>query len=115
MEIPGIGTLDLSQFDLDMAALGGYAQWANPDIQADIVIWMLEQYMRIAVDHGADLVFVTESFCGHGFVATGPDADPEARCYLGPGTELWFDVTCIHPNEKGHEAIFELFQAVVEE
>ena len=115
LEIPGLGAFDLSQFDLDMAALGGYAQWADPDMQAQIVIWILEQYMRIAVDHGADLVFMTESFCGHGFVATGTDADPEARCYLGPGAELWFDVTCIHPNDAGHAAIFDLFQAVVEE
>ena len=61
MATPGLGTLDGSQFDLDLAALGGCPQWANPAIQADIVIWMLEQPMGIAVDHGADLVFMTES------------------------------------------------------
>ena len=46
---------------------------------------------------------------------TGADADPEATCYLGPGAELYFDVTCIHPNDAGHHAMFEMFRDVIQE
>ena len=110
-----IGDWDLAQSDLNLGELVGFNEWADPAIQADIVIWLMEQYMRIAVDYQVDLAFMLESFCGHGYVATGPLADPEARCYLGPEAALWFDITCFHPNSKGHAAIFELFQAIIAE
>ena len=71
--------------------------------------------MRIAVDYQVDLIWLLESFCGHGFVATGPDADTESRCYRGPDAELYFDITCIHPNDAGHHALSELFKAVIAE
>ena len=113
LDIPGIGKVDLSSFDLNLAAIAGYKPWADPKKQAEIVIWLLEQYLRIAVDYQADMVFMLEHFCGHGYVATGPEADPENRCYLGPDAKLWFDETCIHPNPDGHSAIFEMFKAEI--
>lgn len=98
-----------------VAGLAGLEEWAQPEVQAEIVIWMLERYMEIAVAHGVDLVWMLEHFCGHGWVATGPSADTSARCYRGPDAERWFDETCIHPNAAGHQAIYEMFRAVVEE
>ncbi len=115
LDIPGIGPVDLSQFDLSLAALAGMKEWEKPEVLEDIVIWMLEQYMRIAVQYQADMIFLLEHFCGHGYVATGPEADPENRCYEGPDAELYFDVTCIHPSAAGHTAIYQMFRAVVEE
>ena len=113
LDVPGIGAVDLSSFDVNLAELGGYTEWADPTVQEAIVIWMLEQFTRISVDHEADIAWLLEHFCGHGYVATGPDADPENRCYQGPDAELYFDETCIHPNPAGHGAIFDLFQALV--
>jgi lysophospholipase L1-like esterase len=98
-----------------VAALAGYGAWEKPEIQTEIVIWLLEEYMRIAAEHDVDLIWMLEHFCGHGFVATGEDADTDNRCYRGPDAALWFDDTCIHPNSTGHNAIFEMFKSVIEE
>ena len=76
-----------------------------------MVIWANEQYMRIAVDTHTDMILMLEHFCGHGF----HNDDPTTRCYRGPGTERWFDLTCIHPNPTGHQVIADMFMAVVNE
>jgi lysophospholipase L1-like esterase len=89
--------------------------WADPALLESLVIWALEQYMAVAVETQTDLVWMLEGFCGHGFVATGPNADPNNRCYRGPMTERWFDLTCIHPNPVGHGALADMFMAVVSE
>ncbi len=94
------------------ASLAGYGgEWEDPDALAEMVIWANEQYMSIAVETGADMIFMLEGFCGHGFHSD----DPSAPCYRGPGTERWFDDTCIHPNTRGHQAIADMFMAVVDE
>jgi len=98
-----------------VAGLAGLQTWDNPEDLAELVIWANEQYMRIAVDYGVDMIWMLEHFCGHGWVATGPNADTSARCYLGPNTERWFDETCIHPNEAGHDEIADMFQMVIAE
>ena len=88
------------------AGLAGFgAEWEDPELLAELVIWANEQYMRIAVESQADMVFMLEHFCGHGF----NHARPDAPCYRGPSAENWFDLTCIHPNELGHRAIADLF------
>jgi len=115
IDIPWVGEVDLSQFDISVAALAGYGTWEKPEVQEAIVIWLLEEYMRIASEHDVDIIWMLEHFCGHGFVATGADADTENRCYRGPDAELWFDDTCIHPNAAGHNAIYQMFRAVIEE
>jgi len=69
--------------------------------------------MRLAVEFQVDLAWMLESFCGHGYVATGADADMSNRCYRPDDPSRWFDVTCIHPNERGHTEIFKLFRALV--
>lgn len=97
------------------AGAAGFAEpWEQPELLEQNVIWILEQYMALAVEFQYDLVFMMEQFCGHGFVATGRDADPSAACYLGPGAEPWFDLTCTHPNPQGHGALAELFEQVIE-
>lgn len=68
-----------------------------------------EGWVRVAAEHGFDVVFLLEQFCGHGYLA----GDPTNECYRGPDAETWFDGTCIHPNQDGHEAIAQLFEAVV--
>ena len=113
LDIPGIGEIDLSDLGIPVALLAGYGEWEKPEVQADIVIWMLEQYMRIAVEYQADMIWTVESFCGHGYVASGDKADPETVCYLGPDSDLYFDETCVHPSPAGHNALFEMFKAVV--
>jgi lysophospholipase L1-like esterase len=90
------------------AELAGYTDTTDPALQ-DMVVSALEDYMSISVDHGVDLVFLLETFCGHGYNRE----DPNGRCYRGPGAELWFDLTCIHPNPAGHAVLADLVMDVV--
>ena len=41
--------------------------------------------------------------------------DPTSRCYRGEDAELWFDLTCTHPNPKGHRVISDMIMSVVRE
>ena len=96
----------------DVSGLAGFDQPVPyPDQLASLVVWVNEQYLSIAVENGADMIFLMEDFCGHGFNAD----DPTAPCYRGPGNENWFDLTCIHPNPTGHDHIKDMFMAVVNE
>jgi lysophospholipase L1-like esterase len=96
----------------DVSGLAGFDEpIPAPDDLAAMVIWANEQYVRIAVDHGADVIFMLEDFCGHGFERDNT-AGP---CYRGPNTPGWFDLTCIHPNPAGHDHITDMFMAVVNE
>ncbi|MFZ5479303.1 MAG: SGNH/GDSL hydrolase family protein [Myxococcota bacterium] len=70
-----------------------------------------QAYAEMAVDHGVDLAFMHERFCGHGF----HHDDPASPCFRGDDAEIWFDNTCIHPNPDGHEELAEMVMAVVDE
>ncbi len=76
---------------------------------AAAISYLQEQYLRVAVETGTDMVFALEAFCGHGFMR-----DTVNACYGGPDAELWFDLTCIHPNPAGHAALADLFQTVMD-
>ena len=82
----------------------------DPDFMA-MATWMQGEMMRIAVQHEADMVFMGEHTCGHGHNKDNPDG----RCYRGASTDLWFDLTCMHPNADGHAGIADLFVAAVDE
>ena len=92
------------------AGLAGYETITDPALE-EMVIWAMEEFMAIAVDNNADMLFLLETFCGHGYARD----DPNGRCYRGAGAELWFDMTCIHPNAAGHGVISDMFMAVVQE
>jgi len=96
----------------DVSGLAGFDQPVPaPDELSEVVVWMQEQYMQIAMDTGTDMIFMFEGFCGHGFNAD----DPTAPCYRGPGNEQWFDFTCTHPNDIGHLELADMFiQTVME-
>ncbi|MFT7518829.1 MAG: hypothetical protein ACI9MC_000963 [Kiritimatiellia bacterium] len=92
------------------ASLAGFGQTiSDPDI-AQMVVYTLEQYMALAVETGSDMLFLQETFCGHGFARD----DPAGRCYQGPGAQLWFDLTCVHPNPRGHKEIAKMIVSVVD-
>jgi hypothetical protein len=96
----------------DVSALAGFDQPVPAVAElADLVVWIEEEYGKMAVETGTDMIFLLEEFCGHGFNRD----DPTAPCYRGPGAELWFDLTCIHPNPTGHQHIADMFMAVVGE
>lgn len=96
----------------DVSGLAGFDQPVpSPQDLAAMVVWANEQYMSIAVESQADMIFMLEDFCGHGFNAD----NPAAPCYRGPGNATWFDLTCIHPNPTGHQHIADMFMAVVDE
>ena len=96
----------------DVSGLAGFDQPVpNPEQLTELILWANEQYMSIAVDTQTDMLFLLETFCGHGF---GND-DPTSPCYRGPGTPRWFDLTCIHPNPEGHGVIANNFMAIVSE
>ena len=94
------------------AALAGFGTPPpDPDMLAEVVIGIQEEYMRIAVQNGVDMIWMLEHFCGHGW----NNEDPTARCYLGPNTPRWFDLSCTHPNEAGHQQLASMFMSVVDE
>lgn len=96
----------------DVSGLAGFDMPVpSPEQLADMVVWANEQYMSIAVETQSDMIFMLEHFCGHGFNAD----NPEAPCYRGPNTEVWFDLTCIHPNPTGHDQVTDMFLSVVAE
>lgn len=104
------GTGDVSS--CDTAVIAGFDGDAMVgDALREVVVWANLQYMDIAVSTGSDMVFLLETFCGHGYRRD----DPMSPCYRGPGQELYFDLTCIHPNPRGHGIISDLFFSVVEE
>ncbi|MCA9709050.1 MAG: SGNH/GDSL hydrolase family protein [Myxococcales bacterium] len=104
------GTADV--MSCDVSGLAGFDQPVpNPQELTDVILWINEQYMSIAVDTQTDMLLLMETFCGHGF---GND-DPESPCYRGPGTPRWFDLTCIHPNPEGHGVIADNFWSIIEE
>ncbi len=104
------GTADV--MSCDVSGLAGFEEPVpNPEELTDLIIWMNEQYMSLAVDTGTDMLFLLETFCGHGF----GNEDPESPCYRGPGTERWFDLTCIHPNPTGHGVIADNFLSIINE
>jgi len=96
MSCPLAGTLGLSGNQIGLAGA---------------VTAFTERFMDIAVKYNADMIFMLEHFCGHGY----HHDDEESQCYRGPDAELWFDMTCIHPNPKGHAVIAEMFDAVIAE
>lgn len=87
----------------------GFEPWEHPEWLQALMVWANEQFMRIAVETGSDLVFLLETFCGHGFAFD----DVDNRCYRGPDAERWFDLTCIHPNPTGHAQIADFFFQVI--
>ncbi len=93
------------------ANLAGFGEAVTDPALEEMVVWSMEEFMSIAVDTDSDMLFLLESFCGHGFNYD----DPNGRCYRGNEAELWFDLTCIHPNDAGHAAMAEMFMSVIEE
>ena len=91
------------------SSFAGFEDWEDVTQLQDLVLWANEQFLKLAVDTNSDMVFMLEHFCGHGFT----HEDPNGRCYRGPNTERWFDLTCIHPNPSGHGALADLFKDVI--
>jgi lysophospholipase L1-like esterase len=77
---------------------------------APAIVHFQERFMEIATQTKTDMIFLFEHFCGHGYKRN----DATLQCYRGPGAELWFDFTCIHPTPKGHEQIANLFLSVID-
>ena len=99
------GVMDSCSF----ASIAGFnGTWSEG---AAVLSHINEQYMKLAVDTRSDMIFMAETFCGHGFKKD----DPSLQCYRGPNTPVYFDATCIHPNADGATAIANLFFDVVSE
>lgn len=100
----------------DLATCTG-ADWIGMDTAlidprfTSIAAWMMEEYMRIAVETGTDMIFFGEHACGHGYSYQ----DSDGRCYRGADADLWLDLTCMHPSAAGHAGLADLFLAVVDE
>ena len=104
------GTGDL--MSCPAAGLGGFDKpWEDPELLKQLVLWINEQVMDIAVSTQTDMIFMLENFCGHGFKA----GDPTGPCYRGPNNPNYFDLSCIHPTPAGHDVIKDFFTAVIDE
>ena len=91
------------------AALAGFTMHASPQI-VPAHLHINEQFLATVIQHGADLVFTLETFCGHGFHKD----DPSSQCFKGVNTPLWFDpFTCIHPNTTGHHELAHMFETTI--
>lgn len=73
-----------------------------------VFAYLTSEYGRVATKYGRDVVFMEETFCGHGYARE----EPASPCNEVAG-ELWFGFDCIHPNDLGHRAIADLFFSVV--
>ena len=85
---------------------GAGLEW--PYFQAIYSYWQQEA-MKAARETGADMIFLYEHFCGHGFNRNNPNS----VCFAGEDAEPWFDMTCIHPNALGHGQIAEMFYETI--
>ncbi len=102
----GTGMMDSCEF----AAFAGLTGMWDDGVQ--IYAYTETEYMKAAIEYGADVLFLEEMFCGHGHNA----ADPEGPCFgFHDDSELWIATDCIHPNRAGHAAIADGFFAVVSE
>lgn len=93
------------------AGLAGYSYDLSNRQIVERIAWMQTELLTIAADTGTDMIFMGEAFCGHGYNA----ADATGACYRGADAALWFDETCFHPNNDGHDAIAGLFESTIEE
>lgn len=98
--------------DLDSCPMASYLGFSGtiPQLR-DGYIYVNEAFMALAVKYDLDAVLMLENFCGHGFHA----GDPENECYRGDDAEVWFDNTCIHPNETGHAEMQRMFRETIEQ
>jgi lysophospholipase L1-like esterase len=92
-----------------LAEMAGLSEPVTDPALEEMVLWVNSEMMRVATEQDADMLFLLERFCGHGF----HHDDPESRCYLGPDAGLWFDNTCVHPNPAGHGQIAGMFMDLV--
>ncbi|MEM6791128.1 MAG: GDSL-type esterase/lipase family protein [Myxococcota bacterium] len=94
----------------DIAPLVGFDQpLATPDAVLEHLDRLNLELVRLAVETDTDVVFAHEAFCGRGVHA----ADAAGPCFRGPDVESWFDLTCIHPNRRGHERLAHAFAEVI--
>ncbi len=104
------GTGDLLSCPASIAA-GFTANWDDPELLKSMVLEASKGFAEVAEETQVDLAFLGELFCGRGFKSD----DPSTPCYRGPGEPTWFDLTCIHPTADGHQAIADMFMAVINE
>ncbi len=103
------GTGDIA--DCTGAELSGLEGVMDRDDFKEMLAWTQEEYMSIAMDNGADMFFLMEEFCGHGYSR----GEVDAMCDRGDDAELYFDLTCIHPNAAGHAHIAEMVESIIDE
>jgi len=95
--------------NMSSCPLAGFAGLSGVwDAGLPVFAYLTEEYARIAAKYGRDVMFMQESFCGHGYARD----DSNSPCY-GVSGDLWFAVDCIHPNAQGHAAIADLFYATI--
>lgn len=93
------------------APQAGYDEaWGDRADLSGVIRQANVEYARMAAARGVDLLFMEESFCGHGFSR----AQTDNLCHT-PGAELYYDLSCFHPNADGHAAIVAAVLAVVDE
>jgi hypothetical protein len=94
------------------ASASGVAEVTDPEkiaLLKAIFDWLSVAYLGVAERQGADVAFLLEAMCGHGFRRD----DPSLPCYRGPDAERFLDLTCIHPNVRGHQELVARFSALV--
>ncbi len=88
-----------------------YGDWPECNELATIVNgW----YLDLAIGFGADVLNMHDLFLGHGWNNSDP-ANPYYCLGCTPTCPCprWFDATCIHPSNTGHEALAGFFRDIV--
>jgi hypothetical protein len=89
----------------------GLEDWPISDELAGIWTgWVLD----MSVEYGADLLRLHHLFAGHGYNNTDTSnpyycnmCEPDCPC------PRWYDITCIHPNGDGHDALAGFFYDII--
>ena len=97
--------------DLSSCPAGAFAGLSGSwEVGTSALVQLREGYMKIAVDAKADMIFLGEHFCGHGYKYN----DTKSQCYI-PNSSNWFDISCIHPTPAGHKEVADLFWKTISE
>ncbi len=87
-----------------------YEDWPNVD---ELATTVNEWYLDLAMEFGFDVLNAHALFLGHGWNNNDTASpyycfacDPECPC------DRWLDLTCIHPNADGHEALAGYFLGI---
>lgn len=88
---------------------GCFNNMHRPGMAAGLEVWN-QRYLELAAEEGFVVIDDLHHFKGHGFHHNNPD-NPN---YDAEDPSLWFISDCIHPNDRGHVELRNLFFSAID-